>query len=99
MDRIQGLELTIGRDAYLKSKTENAEATTTFKDILSNALNETERLYGVTETDTQALLSGEVDDVAQVMINGSKFEMSLNMVVQVRNKLLDAYNEIMRMQV
>ena len=32
------------------------------------------------------------------MINSNKAGIALDMVVQVRNKVLDAYNEVMRMQ-
>ncbi|MEI6100396.1 MAG: flagellar hook-basal body complex protein FliE [Eubacteriales bacterium] len=49
--------------------------------------------------DTQALLSGQVDDVAQVMIDQQKANLQLDLVVQVRNKVVDAYNQIMNMQV
>jgi len=70
-----------------------------FKDMLSNAISQADQLYQVTEADTQALLAGEVDDIAQVMVNGTKAELALDLVVQVRNKVVDAYNEFMRMQV
>ncbi len=96
-----GLNLSIQRNQYsmLDQNQTKAEGAASFKDMLSNSIAEADRLYGVTQVDTQALLSGNVDNLAQVMINGTKSEMALNMVVQVRNKVVDAYNEIMRMQV
>jgi flagellar hook-basal body complex protein FliE len=39
--------------------------------MLSNAIAEADNLYGVTQQDTKALLAGEVDDVAQVMVNST----------------------------
>ena len=72
---------------------------TSFQDMLSNAIESADNLSTVSANNTQALLSGEVDDIAQVMIDGQKAELALNMVIQVRNKVVDAYNEIMNMQV
>lgn len=70
-----------------------------FADMLTDAVREADDAYAVTQEDTKALLAGEADDLAQIMINGTKAELSLNLVLQVRNKVIDAYNEVMRMQV
>jgi flagellar hook-basal body complex protein FliE len=92
---IGSLDLSIGGGAK-KTAESGGEG---FKDMLTNAVAEADNLYAVTQQDTQALLSGEVDDVAQVMINSTKSEVALNLVIQVRNKVVEAYQEIMRMQV
>ena len=68
-----------------------------FGDIFTSLVSQANDQYEIAEAGTEALLSGETDDLAQVMIDSTKAEMSLNMVIQVRNKVLDAYNEIMRM--
>ena len=46
-----------------------------------------------------ALAAGEVDDISQVVIAAQKAELSLQLTMQVRNKALSAYQELMRMQV
>ncbi len=98
---VSGIGTPSGLDQWfgtLKRPTEEVEGSN-FQDALTGAIQEADRLYQVTEADTQALLSGEVDNLAQVMINGTKSEMALNLVVQVRNRIVDAYTEFMRMQV
>jgi flagellar hook-basal body complex protein FliE len=45
------------------------------------------------------MLSGDIQDVHSAMIAVQKADLSFQMMMQVRNKLLDAYHEIMRMQV
>ena len=45
------------------------------------------------------LALGEADNLHQVMINLEQAKLSFELVVQIRNKLLDAYQELMRMQV
>ncbi len=82
------------------SPSQNADETMPdagFKGMLSNAIAQADQLSTVSQEGTQALLAGEVDNIAQVMIDGTKSELALNMVIQVRNKVVDAYNEVMRM--
>jgi flagellar hook-basal body complex protein FliE len=45
------------------------------------------------------VLSGEVQDVHSAMTAMQKADLSFQMMMQVRNKLIDAYHEVMRMQV
>ena len=45
------------------------------------------------------LAAGKVNDVAEVVIAGQKAQIALNLTVQIRNKAIDAYQELMRMQV
>lgn len=102
MATIDGINLPNAGNFQLSSvrdraKTDNNSEQGSFGNMLSNAINEVDNLYQVTEQDTQALLSGNVDNLALVMSNATKAEMGLNLVVQVRNRVVDAYNELMRM--
>ena len=47
----------------------------------------------------QRLATGEVDNLHQVMVSLEEAKLSFQLLVQVRNKLLEAYSEILRMQV
>jgi flagellar hook-basal body complex protein FliE len=46
----------------------------------------------------QGLVKGETKNIHETMIAIEKANVSFNMMIQVRNKLLSAYQEIMRMQ-
>jgi len=48
---------------------------------------------------TNKLATGEINDLHQVMIAAEKANISLQFVIQVRNKAVEAYQEVMRMQV
>jgi flagellar hook-basal body complex protein FliE len=48
---------------------------------------------------TDKLVTGEVKDVHEVMIAAQKASLSLQLTLQVRNKVVEAYQEVMRMQV
>ena len=58
---------------------------------------------GIAETTDRAstlqLMMGEADDLSGLMIDIQKAELSLQLSLQIRNKILDAYNEVMRMNV
>ncbi len=45
------------------------------------------------------LSSGSVEDVHEAMIAMQKAKLALDFTIQVRNKVIEAYQEIMRMQV
>jgi len=55
------------------------------------------------ELESQALANafalGKTDNIHQVMIAAEKADIALQFTLQIRNKILDAYNEIMRMQI
>lgn len=44
------------------------------------------------------LIEGKTDSVQQVVMTVAKAEMSFQMFMEIRNKLIESYNELMRMQ-
>jgi flagellar hook-basal body complex protein FliE len=71
----------------------------TFSQYMIDALKKTNDLQHKSEAMDAALAAGEVDDISQVVIAAQKAELSLQLTMQVRNKALSAYQELMRMQV
>ena len=76
-----------------------SEATESFKSILNSALNQVETLQRESDIASQRLASGQAEDIHQVVIAGEKATLSLQLAIAVRNKMLEAYQEVMRMQV
>lgn len=80
------------------SKVTPSEATETFASFLKTAID------GVAAQEQQAhavsdlFLIGKAD-VNDVLIAASKAELSLSLTAQVRNKVIEAYQEIMRIQI
>jgi len=70
-----------------------------FSDILNKSLNEVNQLLLNSEEWNERLALGQVENVHQVVIASQKAELALQFTMQIRNKILDAYNEIMRMTV
>jgi flagellar hook-basal body complex protein FliE len=72
---------------------------TDFAQVLSKAIVDVDQAQHFSNEQVEKVLSGEVEDVHTAMIAMKKAEMSFQMMMQVRNKLVEAYQEIMRMQV
>ncbi len=69
-----------------------------FKDLFITALEKVNSLQKDMEYLNKKLVLGEVDNIHEVVIAAEKAEMALQITLQIRNKVLDAYNEVMRMQ-
>lgn len=72
---------------------------TSFADILTDSLKTAAELDSADKASAIELLIGQNDDLAGLLLDAQKAELSLTLALQIRNKVLDAYNEIMRMQV
>lgn len=72
---------------------------TSFADVINDALNKVNDLQVQSSNMTDDFLTGKSDNIHSVMIAGSKSDLALQMTLQVRNKVMDAYKEIMNMQV
>ena len=70
-----------------------------FGSILTNAFRDASELDAKDKTSALQLLTGEADDFSGLLIDIHKAELSLNLALQIRNKIVDAYNEVMRMSV
>ncbi|MGB4439099.1 MAG: flagellar hook-basal body complex protein FliE [Sedimentibacter sp.] len=81
------------------SGTNEKNSEISFKSVFNDALDNYIDAESKVDEDIYKLSVGESDDVHNLMINTQKAELSLDLVIQLRNKALDAYNEIMRMGV
>lgn len=69
-----------------------------FKDFLIESIEKVNQDQLYAEKMDEALILGETDNLHDVMIASQKAELSLSFAVEVRNKILEAYKEIMRIQ-
>ena len=70
-----------------------------FSKILEDNLNKVNNLQLKSNEMTEQFALGNIDNVHDVTIAAQKASTALNLTVAVQNKVMDAYNEIMRMQV
>ena len=71
-----------------------------FADTLKNMLNQTNKIQADAQRTSEQFIKGESNiSVSEMLIEKEKANISLQMTVQTRNKLVAAYNEVMGMQV
>jgi flagellar hook-basal body complex protein FliE len=75
-----------------------ASASTSFKDILGSAIQQVEGARADANQGVQRFLSGDGDDLHSVILNSQRADLEFQMFMQVRNKVVSAYQEVMRMQ-
>lgn len=71
----------------------------TFAQTLSDAVNSVNSISQDANVQMQKLATGETKNIAEVMIATEKASVAFKLLTQVRNKIIDAYQEIMKMQV
>ena len=70
-----------------------------FGSAMRSAISEVNKAQGEASSATEAYDRGETTDIAAVMLQREKASVSFQATLQVRNKLLSAYKEIMSMSV
>jgi flagellar hook-basal body complex protein FliE len=69
-----------------------------FADILKQALAEVSEAQHTSEQEARNLISGNSTDMHTAILAVQKADVSFQMMMAVRSKLVDAYREVMRMQ-
>ena len=72
---------------------------TNFADTLSELVKETSDLQKNADQSLEDFAAGKVEDMHHVMMSMNRADLSFRMMLEVRNKLVEAYTEIMRTQV
>jgi flagellar hook-basal body complex protein FliE len=70
-----------------------------FGQFLTDALDNVNDLQKKSEQASTDLASGRIEDISQVVIAAEKASIALQLTIQVRTKMLESYQEMMRMQV
>ncbi|HAN87164.1 MAG TPA: flagellar hook-basal body complex protein FliE [Firmicutes bacterium] len=70
-----------------------------FGDVLEQALDTVNDMQSRADRLTEKLAAGGVNDIHQVMIAVEQVNLALQLTMQVRNKVIESYQEVMRMQI
>lgn len=75
-----------------------AAAESGFQSFLSSAIGQVQQSQQTTDGVVDKFLAGENQEVHQVALAATQNELAFDMFMQVRNKVVSAYQEVMRMQ-
>ncbi|HTR27126.1 MAG TPA: flagellar hook-basal body complex protein FliE [Terriglobales bacterium] len=69
-----------------------------FGETLRNAIHSVDQLNQTSDSQVSELLKGDRQDIHNVMIAVEKADVSFQLMMQVRNKILNAYQEVSKLQ-
>jgi len=70
-----------------------------FSEFLADAVTEVQRLQNEADTTIKKLVSGEITDVTEAMVEVQQADQAFQTMMAVRSRVLNAYEEIIRMQI
>ena len=92
-----GLSSTAGIGAMAPGRAKPAESAP-FSDLLGDAIGDVDRLENEAQKTMQGLMTGAGVDVHEAMIATQKASMAFELSLAVRNKAVQAYQQLMSMQ-
>lgn len=70
-----------------------------FADMLKDAVGKVNTMQKQADTKMTELATGKTDNIQDVLVTTEKADIAMRLMVNIRNKVIDAYQEIMKMQV
>jgi len=93
------LRAILGPENQIRGFSAEAPPETSFGEVLKDSLAEVNDLQVQAKNAAEDLVTGRGGELHDVMIQLKEAQVSFEMVMAVRNKVIDAYQEVMRMQV
>lgn len=75
-----------------------AEQGADFQKLLRNLVDQVDTLQKDADTSIRGLVTGETTNVHDVTVKMTEAGVAFDLMMQIRNKLLDAYQQILKMQ-
>lgn len=97
--QINSMDSILSDFGSISSKKNTKQSDASFTDIFGDLLDNVEDTEAQATAANEALLTGDTDDLHSAMIASQKAEIAVSLAVQIRNKVISAYNEVMGMQV
>lgn len=81
------------------SQTSDSSAIVPFQSLFQDAVNNVVQTGAASDDEVEKVVTGQTDNIHDAVIASQKFSLSVDLLVQLRNKALDAYKEIMQISV
>jgi len=99
MSIVKNVDLVYRPAPLVNAKNLDEPAKGDFNNVLKSAMGEVGELQEKANQSIQQMVGEGKGDLQETMIALEKADVSFKLMMQIRNKVLDAYQEIMRMQV
>lgn len=88
--KIQQIQQTLGDNNKKNDKVEN------FSKVLKKHISDVNDLQNTADKKIENFIEGDINSVDEVMVSLQEADMAFNLLMQIRNKLVDAYEKLMR---
>lgn len=93
------MEVQRATDKNINTERNSKIGQNSFNEILKESITNLDNNITTTQQSLENIISGKSDDIHKFIVESEKTAINLQLTLQVRNKIADAYNEIMKMQV
>jgi len=69
-----------------------------FADLIKDLVQNTNNQQGQVEESVKQLIAGETDSIHDVVLSASQADLAFRLVMEIRDRLIASYQEVMRMQ-
>jgi flagellar hook-basal body complex protein FliE len=97
-DILRAIGIPAPVDPVRFDRTDPAKSEVSFGKVFENAVDQVEQMQTITNDKLDRFLRGEDQEVHELVMAGQRSELAFDYFLQVRNKVVQAYQEIMRMQ-
>lgn len=95
---LSGISTTNGAENAAQSAASNGTEGLSFDNLLSESMEKLNHQQVASNEAITGLITGDVDNLHNVMIQATEAQLSLELAIQVRNKAIEAYNDVKNMQ-
>jgi flagellar hook-basal body complex protein FliE len=95
----RGLESLDGKGPANANKADNTQGQEAFSNMLARSLDDVNRLKLKADEAVDNLVAGKHKDIHATMIALEKADIAFQLLMQIRNKIISAYETVMRTQV
>ena len=101
INKLGNVSQTNGVDPVIIDKTSPTERVTApgFAQMFEDFIKGVDQKKKISAKETQDLILGRSDNIHEAVVKSQEAGVAFNLMIEVRNKLVDSYKELMRMQV
>ncbi|OHB84487.1 MAG: flagellar hook-basal body complex protein FliE [Planctomycetes bacterium RBG_16_64_12] len=99
MNPVHNVSVPFALPAPSLGKMEAAQGTQSFKDVLMSSIQEVNSMQQAADRAVEAISSGEEISPAEVLTAVQKADIAFRLLMQIRNKLVQAYQEVQNIRV
>jgi len=99
VDELKPTDVSPLKPGLLRPKPETEAPKTSFEQVFKDFVNDVNTLQQRSGEAIDKIAAGEVHDIHQVMVAVEEAGVALDLMLEIRDRVLEGYQEIMRMQV